>query len=132
MTKALFLVQPQVGHLNSLLTIALQMKEDGWQPTFLTLGIKGNNSNIQIFKIAASVPPIIEKAGFPVKFIKPPIFPSLLATLLPYTSGYREFRLATNLATLGLEKLTTEILKHIEKEEPDVIVADFTLFAAYI
>ncbi len=35
MSKVLFLNQPTIGHLNTLLTIALQMRENGHQVHFL-------------------------------------------------------------------------------------------------
>jgi MGT family glycosyltransferase len=132
MSKVIFIVQPQIGHLNTLLTIALQMKEDGHQPAFLVPGIEGSQSNIEIFKTAALIPSIIKKAGLPVDLIAPSLLAGLLAILLPRASGYLELSLALEISSLGIEKSALGILKQIERQRPDIIVSDYTLYAAYI
>jgi MGT family glycosyltransferase len=134
MSKVLFITQPQIGHLNTLLTIALQMKEDGHQPSFLVPGVKGigSDSRIEILKTAALIPELIEKNGLPVEMVKPSLVGALLATLLPFASRYNEFMLVVELSSIGIEQYTRSIISHIEQSKPDIVVTDFTLYSAYI
>lgn len=132
MSKILFLNQPSVGHLNTLLTIALQMREDGHQPEFLVPGSKGHDFNIEIIKTAALIPNIIEKNGFAVKLVRPPLSTLLWSIFLPLASGYNEFMLAMELAGTGIQYYTQLILKHLEEQRPDMVVTDFSLFPAYL
>jgi MGT family glycosyltransferase len=134
MSRVLFLNQPSVGHLNTLLTIALQMKEDGHEPSFLVPGIKsnGSDSKIEVFKTAALIPSLIQKNGLAVNLVKPPLLTALLGFLLPFASGYNEFMLAMELGSTGLQHYTSLILKHLEQNKPDMLVTDFAFFSAYL
>lgn len=132
MSKVLFLNHPSIGHLNTLLTIALQMKEDGHSPEFLVPGLKGSESTIEILKIATLIPNLIQKAGLSVEVLSPPLLAGLLAPLLPFVSGYNEFMFAIEISSIGIEKYTHSIIKYIQKNKPDVMVTDFTFYPAYI
>lgn len=52
MVKALFLTHPTIGHLNTLLTIALKMREDGHQVHFLVPGLSNIPYQIGSARIA--------------------------------------------------------------------------------
>lgn len=132
MSKILFLNHAQMGHLNPLLTIALQMKEEGHTVEFMVPGLEGPEPKIESLKIASIVPKAIQKAGIPVKIITPPLITGLLAPILPLLSGYNEFMFVIELSSIGLEKYTSSILKHIEKSKPDMMVTDFAFYSGYI
>lgn len=132
MSKILFLNLPSVGHLNTLLTIALQMKETGHEVSFLVPGFANFDFKIQILQIAAQIPKLIEKAGLEVKTIPPSLLSAILVPFLPLASGYTELMLALGLASIGIDFYTTNIIKHIEKVRPDILVTDFAFFASSI
>lgn len=132
MSKILFINQPSVGHLNTLLTIALQMKEDGHEPSFLVPGIEGATSKISILQTAALIPTTIKKAGLSVEIVPPPLMTGLLGFFLPLLSGYNELMCALELAGTGLYHYTNCVLKHIKQCKPDMLVVDFSFFGAYI
>ena len=132
MSKVLFLTHPQMGHLNPLLSIALQMRDDGHQPSFIVPGLKGMSSSIEILKTAALIPVLIEKEGFPVELVRPPLLGGLLSILLPFATGYNELMFALELSAIGIDKYTQSIIKQIEQSRPDIMVTDFTFQAAYI
>ena len=56
MSRVLFLNQPQVGHLNTLLSIALQMRDDGHAVHFLVPGWRGFKTSIQVLETAFKIP----------------------------------------------------------------------------
>lgn len=132
MSKVLFISQPQVGHLNTLLSIALQMKDDGHQTRFLVPGTKTPPIDLEVFKTASLVFTLIEKEGISANALPPPILAPILAALLPFFSGYREFMLALEVSSIGLSKYVRSIIEHIEQDRPDIIVTDFTFYAAHI
>ncbi len=132
MSKILFINQPSVGHLNTLLNIALQMKEDGHECSFLIPGIENTNSKISIIQTAALIPGIVKKAGLAVDIINPPLVSAVLSFFLPFLSGYNELMLAMELASTGVEQYTKSVLKYIEKNKPDMLVVDFSFFAGYL
>jgi UDP:flavonoid glycosyltransferase YjiC (YdhE family) len=132
MSKILFLNHAQMGHLNPLLTIALQMKKEGHKTEFLVPGVENPPIELEIFKTASAVPKLIQKAGLEVKMISPPICAAILSPILPLLSGYNEFMFAIELSSLGIKNYTYSILKHIEQNKPDALVTDFTFYSAYI
>lgn len=132
MSKVLFLNQPSMGHLNTLLTIALQMKEDGHEVSFLVPGIKNNNSNIEVFRIASLVPQLIEKNNIKVDLVTPSLLAGILGLALPFASGYNELMLALEVGGTGIEHYAREVIKHLEVNKFDVLVSDFAFFAAHI
>jgi UDP:flavonoid glycosyltransferase YjiC (YdhE family) len=66
MSKVLFLNQPSTGHMNVLLTIALQMRDEGHRVSFLVPGTRMNIvPDIDILKSGAEIPKTIENHGIP-------------------------------------------------------------------
>ncbi len=128
--KVLFLTQPAVGHLNTLLSIASQMKADGHAVHFLLPGMRGAKTNVQILDTITQLPDILDKNDIPYDLI-PLAFPMIWGGLLwPLKSGYAEFTHAVSIFSQGVAHYTRHILKFIEKNPPDVLVTDFAFVAA--
>jgi MGT family glycosyltransferase len=125
MNKILFLNQPTVGHLNTLLSIAIQMKEDGHDVRFLVPGLQGTRTNIQILDTGFTIPERIKRNGFICELMPPPLSVLWSAVSLPLKSGYAEITHALNIFSEGIEHYTRQILKLIEIYHPDVLVTDF-------
>lgn len=121
-----------MGHLNTLLTIALQMREDGHQVQFLVPGGSGERSGVQVFETAASIPKIIASHNIAVDTIKPLLSTGLTAALIPFATGYNEVALSMNMFSQGIKYYTGKILKAIERVRPDILVADFAFFSAHL
>ena len=130
MSKILFLNQPSVGHLNTLLSIALQMREDGHTVHFLVPGWRGFKTSIQILDTAFKIPNTIRSHGTDVDLISPPLSVVWQGLFLPLKSGYAELLHAVNIISLGLATYTKRILKFIEQDRPDALVVDFSLLGA--
>lgn len=125
MSKIIFLNQPSVGHLNTLLSIACQMKADGHSVRFLVPGIQGIRTGIQILDAGNAIPDMIARNG--LAFDRLPPHPSLVwnACLLPFKSGYDETVHAFDMFFKGIEHYTRHILGFLEKYSPDILVTDF-------
>jgi len=130
MSKVIFLNQPSVGHLNTLLNIASQMKEDGHSVQFLVPGIRGIRTGIQVFDTGNSIPDRITQKGLACDLIPPHLSLIWNAFFLPYKSGYEETIHAFNMFYQGIEHNTRYILKFIQEYCPDVLVTDFAFPAA--
>jgi MGT family glycosyltransferase len=130
-SKVLFLNQPTIGHLNTLLTIALQMEEEGHQIHFLVPSVD-ERSGIKVFETAASVPKIIASHNIPMDTIMPVLSTGLIAVLLPFATGQNEVALSMNMFSQGIEYYTRKILQIVERVKPDILVADFAFFGAHL
>lgn len=131
MSKILFLNQPSMGHLNTLLTIALQMREDGHEIKFLLPGIENFDFNFQIFKTAQSVLHKLKINNIPFDTLKPTLSQLFYGLLLPYSQGYKEMQVALNLFLSGIEQLTREGVEKARAFNPDILVSDFGFIAGY-
>jgi MGT family glycosyltransferase len=129
-SKALFLNQPSVGHLNTLLSIATQMKEDGHHVRFLIPGLRTPRTGIQILDTAAALPDTIRRNGIDVDLIRPPLGVIWSGLFLPLKSGYAEVVYAVGLMAKGIVPYTRRILRFLEGDRPEVIVSDFAFPAA--
>ncbi len=128
--KILFLTQPAVGHLNTLLSIASQMKADGHAVHFLLPGMRGTKTNVQLLDTITQLPDILDRNGISSDLI-PIAFSMLWGGLLwPLKSGYAEFTHAVSIFSQGIAHYTRHILDHIEQNPPDVLVSDFAFAAA--
>lgn len=132
MSKILFLNQPTVGHLNTLLSIAIQMKEDGHDVRFLVPGLQGIKTNIQILDIGFAIPERIKRNGLICELMPPPLSVIWNAVGLPLKSGYAEIIHALNMFSKGIEHYTRHILKFVEIYRPDALVTDFAFPAASV
>src|SRR5574341_313984 len=121
-----------MGHLNTLLTIALQMKDEGHQVRFVVPSGGGGRSGIKIFETAASVPKAIATHNIPVDTIKPLPSTGLIAARLPFATGQNEVVLSMNMFSQGIEYYTRQVSKIVERVKPDILVADFAFFAAHL
>jgi len=130
MSSVLFLNQPAVGHLNTLLGIARQMKADGHRVHFLVPGARVRKTNIKILDIGLQIPDRIKAYGLGCDVI-PLSFSALWnAVRLPFKSGYDEIIHALNMFSRGIEHYTHHILKFIESYRPTILVTDFAFPAA--
>jgi MGT family glycosyltransferase len=130
MSKVIFLNQPSVGHLNTLLSIASQMKEEGHSVRFLVPGVDGLRTGIQIFDTGNTISSKIMQNGLVCDHIPPHLSLIWNAFLLPYKSGYEETIHAFNMFYEGIEHNTRYVLKFIERYSPDALVTDFAFPAA--
>lgn len=124
--------QPSIGHLNTLLSVASQMKEDGHEVRFLVPGIVGSKLNTQNLGPGGAVPYLIQKNGIAVDVIWPHFSLALSALILPFRSGYNETVHALEMFSKGIEYYTKSILKALEVNKPDIMVSDFTFFASSV
>jgi MGT family glycosyltransferase len=129
MARLLFLNQPTVGHLNTLLTIAMQMKEDGHTVHFLIPGTDKRipQLNLSALQTARSIPTMIEKKGVTFDLLEIRPSPGLLFSVmrLPLSTGYDEFLAAIDLFTHSLESLSNRIIEFLGSYKPDALVSDF-------
>lgn len=132
MSNVLFINQPSIGHLNVLLSIALQMKADGHDVRFLVPSLEGAAANIAILDMITSVPRRAEEAGVPADIIPLPLSALLTVLPLPMLSGYNELAWALRFFSTGMASYTRHLVNHIERTEPDALVADYTFFAAHL
>jgi MGT family glycosyltransferase len=132
MSRILFVNHASVGHLNTLLTMAVQMKADGHDVLCALPGMSHAKMppNLSIIRTTRSLPKLIEANGIPYEELKPPFSTLLGAMLLPKVTGYVEFIVALNVFSQGMESYARQLLKVIEKFKPDVLVTDFAFFGA--
>lgn len=128
MSRILFLNQPSIGHLNTLLSIASQMKDDGHEVSFLVPGIMGSKMNTQNLGSGGAVPYLIQKNDIAVNVIRLHFSLALSAIILPFMSGYNETVYALDTFSKGVVYYTKRILNFIESNKPDILVTDFAFF----
>jgi MGT family glycosyltransferase len=133
MSQIAFLCHPTVGHLNTLLSLALRMKEDGHSAGFFIPSVPIKfRLKPDILNNAIDVPIAVERAGLPIERLFLPPATAFHAILLSRSSGYAEVRRAWALFTGGLESLTRSLLRRLEHQRPDVMVIDFAFFAGML
>jgi MGT family glycosyltransferase len=130
MSKIIFLNQPSVGHLNTLLSIASQMKGDGHSVRFLVPGVQGVRTGIQILDTGNAIPNRITRNGLVFDLIPPHLSLIWNAFLLPFKSGHDETIHAFNMFFKGIEHYTRYVLEFIERYCPNILVTDFAFPAA--
>ncbi|MBK7050651.1 MAG: hypothetical protein IPH54_07575 [Rhodoferax sp.] len=130
MSKIIFLNQPSVGHVNTLLSIASQMKDDGHSVRFLVPYVKGIRTGIQIFDTAIEVPHRIRRNGLDVDCLPPDLSVIWNSLLLPFKSGHGETIHAFNMFFLAVEHYARCVLRFVERYKPDILVSDFAFPAA--
>ena len=137
--RILFLSQPTTGHVNTLLTMALQMREEGHSVRFLLPGsrlpfklIKVVADRVRMLQAATAVPRSLRKYNLFYDIVNVPVTVGLQSILLPYATGYRETRYAFDLMSRGTGYYTRHILRYLEQNEFDVLVSDFALPASHI
>lgn len=132
MSKILFLHQPSVGHMTTLLNIALQMQEDGHAVHFLLPGPRENKLRIQILETAYSLQETLQRNNISFDVLPPALTTLPSALLLPYKSGYDEIVQAIQLFSHGIDHYTRYILNYLHNHQTDLIVTDFAFPASSI
>ncbi|OJT21627.1 hypothetical protein BO221_27890 [Archangium sp. Cb G35] len=134
MSDIAFLCHPTVGHLNTLLSTALRMKEDGHPTRFFIPGgpSLGFRLRPDILNNVVDVPAMVERAGLPLERLRPALGVIFHAIRLARSSGYEESRIALKLFTAGVEATTRDILRRLERRPADVLVADFAFYPAML
>jgi MGT family glycosyltransferase len=132
MSRILFVNHSSVGHLNTLLSIAVTMKEQGHSVHFLIPGARGHKTGIQLIDTAFMLPDVIEQNGLTVDVMRPALTMLPAAFMLPRTTGYREIRLAFDLFSQGITHYLKQMLKVIASYKPDMLVTDFAFPASSI
>lgn len=119
-----------MGHLNTLLSIASQMKEDGHVVRFLVPVIQGVKTGIQVFDTGIAIPERIKRNNLAYDLIPPHLSLIWNSFLLPLKSGHSETVHAFSMFYSGIEHYTAHVLKYIKKYKPDILVTDFAFPAA--
>ena len=132
MSKILFLSQPALGHVNPLLNIALQLKEEGHDVRFLIPGVKNYDTKIKILQNLTAAPEHVENAGIRADVVKPHIKLLLKAPLIPLTKGLKEMHFVAGVFSDGLPYYTKKLLDYFQEWQPDAIVHEYLFFAANI
>jgi MGT family glycosyltransferase len=134
MSHIAFLCHPTVGHLNTLLSMALRMIDDGHSVRFFipTAPSLGFRLRPDILNNAVDVPASVERLGLPLERLRLPIATAYHAILLSRTQGYEEVQRAQTLFLGGIESCARDILRRLERQRPDVMVIDFAFFAAIL
>jgi MGT family glycosyltransferase len=133
MSKVLFLTHPTIGHLNSLLAIALKMRENGHDIQFIVPGSNLADPRIKMFKVFYNgkiVPVKIRSQGIRVHLLFPPLPYIYLAALIPTKKRFEETITATQFFSSGIESFTKRINRLVKKLKPDMIVSDFFFYSA--
>ncbi len=137
--RILFLSQPATGHVNPLLTIALQMRSEGHYVRFLIPGrdlpfriLEQLAGKFQMLRSSMAVPDSVASYGIEVDLLPVPLMVSLRSIGLPYATGYQETRFAMDLMNRGVGVYTRFLLDYLSSHDFDVIVSDFTLTAGHV
>ena len=137
--RILFLSQPATGHLNPLLTIALQMRSEGHDVRFLIPGrelpfrmLEQLAGKFQMLRSSMAVPVSVASYGIPVELLPVPLTVSLRSIILPYITGYSETLFAMDLMNRGVGAYIRFLLDYLARHHFDVIVSDFTLTASHV
>ncbi len=134
MSEIAFLSHPTVGHLNTLLSTALRMRAEGHRPRFFIPGgpSLGFRLKPDILNNVVDVPAMVERAGLPLERLRPALGVIFHAIRLARSTGYQETRIALELFTSGAVATTRDILRRLERQPADVLVADFAFFPALL
>lgn len=132
MSDIAFLSHPTVGHLNTLLSTGLRMRAEGHRTRFFIPGgpSLGFRLKPDILNNVVDVPAMVERAGLPLERLRPALGVIFHAIRLARSSGYQESRIALELFTSGAVGTTRDILRRLERQPADVLVADFAFFPA--
>lgn len=134
----IFLCHSAVGHLNPLLTVALQARGDGHQVRFMVPGLQPSPQaaallqSSSLLKTAADIPRRISAEGFAVELLPPPLSQLGLAAAVPLgaTSGYAETALAGLLFSRGLVHYAQLIRRRLCAAPPQALVIDYAFLQA--
>ena len=134
MSDIAFLCHPTVGHLNTLLSTALRMKDDGHRTRFFIPGGPALPFRLRpdILNNVVDVPAMVDRAGLPLERLRPALGVIFHAIRLARSSGYEESRIALKLFTAGVEATTRDILRRLERQPADVLVTDFAFYPALL
>jgi MGT family glycosyltransferase len=138
MGNLVFLCQPAFGHLNPLLTIALQARADGHQVRFILPGLQPSPGmaavlqNSSLLQTAADIPRRLAAQGIEVELVPPPLSQLGLTIALPLsaTSGYTETVLASLLFASGMMHYSQAIQRRLSTAPPHALVTDFAFLQA--
>ncbi|HOD71060.1 MAG TPA: glycosyltransferase [Deltaproteobacteria bacterium] len=132
MSKVIFLTHPTIGHLNSLLTIALKMRENGHDIQFVVPGSNLADPRIKMFKVFYNgkiVPEIIRSRGIDINLLFPPLPYIYLAALIPTKKMFEETITAIRFFSSGIKSFTRRISRLVKNFKPDIIVSDFFFYS---
>lgn len=134
MSDIAFLCHPTVGHLNTLLSIGLQMTSEGHSARYFIPG--GPNPGFRlkpdILNNVIDVPAAVERQGLAVERLPPALGVIYHAILLSRTHGLAEVRRALKLFTSGMLGTTQHILRRLERKPVDAMVVDCFFFPALL
>jgi len=134
MSQIAFLCHPTVGHLNTLLSMALRMGEEGHSTRFFIPTAPSLPFRLRpdILNNAVDVPVSIERMGLALERVALPFATVFHAILLSRSSGYPEVRRAQSLFAGGVVPTARDIIRRMERQRPDVMVLDFTFHAGQL
>lgn len=128
--KIAFLANPTVGHTNFLISLAkkaIEMKND---VLFILPGIKNKKIRKIINNIALSIDEKLIKDSIPFEIIKISLFQGLFGLNLAKKKGQDETLFALKVFSSGAKRYTSFLIKRFLENPPDLIVYDYTFFAA--
>jgi hypothetical protein len=113
MSRILFVNHASVGHLNTLLAMAIQMKADGHDVLCVIPGMSHAkmSPNLSLIRTTRSLPALIQANGIACEELKVPFSTLPGALLLTKTTGYVEFITALNVFSQGMENYARQLLK---------------------
>jgi MGT family glycosyltransferase len=118
MSRFLFTVHPEQGHISGLLAIATALRSRGHDVLFAS-------------SVPKHTPPAVGAAGFPLAPLRPSLA-MLRGLLIPFFEGFRETRFAMQVFSAGLEHYARAIGRVISEWAPDVVVSDCTFAGAML
>ena len=136
MSKILFISLPAFGHLNPLLSIALQMRTEGHQVQFLVPGNAAITCDRVPFQPFAAIHRTLQSHGIAAHLLPMPL-PLLAKALwqkgrIQRLSGYCETEGMLGMMPLGLQHFTQQTLQKLEQIQPDAIVSDCAFLASHL
>jgi len=132
MSRVAFLCHPTIGHLNTLLSMALRMRAEGHQPRFIlpSGSLPRFRWMPEVLKTVGEVAATVERQGLPVERLRMPLGALVPALRLASTMGYEELRLALKIFTAGMTPQARHVVRLLERQPVDVVVTDFAFFPA--
>jgi MGT family glycosyltransferase len=130
--KYLFLANPAIGHIISLISIGTRMIESGHEILFMIPGIPNKKIRTTLKKVEFSIPDKLEAKNIPCKVIPVSIRQCYIGLSLSKKHNKKEPVTVSSVRIFlaGAKKYISFIEKALEEFKPDAIIYDFTFLPA--
>lgn len=134
MAKILLAAHPSVGHTNALRAIGVQLLSQGHDVSMAMTTIQLPFINLwpEMFRVVASLIQNIKDDEIDILPLSLSVSSLLPVIQLPHAKGQEELKLALRFFTSDMERQAKQIAGHIQKWEPDIVVADYLMPAAML